>query len=438
MNFKNKKAYAVTLGCRLNQADTALLFSRLNDAGFEIIKNPKTDTPDLIIINTCTVTGNAASKSRQAARQLKRKYPLSCILVTGCDCNKAAEQWKQEECVDIIMPNNGKKNIIQHLEQWFKQREDLSNEEKINKLTIPANTPKPDVFKENIFAAYPFRQRAFLKIQEGCNAFCTYCIVPYVRGPERSRDYYEVINDAKNLIKQNYKEIIITGVNISTYRDKNRGINELLKDISDIPGDFRIRLSSMEPHQENFALVDTIKDYNKICPFLHVPLQSGSNDILNKMGRKYKTQDFFDFIEYARTSIPGVHLGTDIISGFPGETDELFEETCSFLKKANFANIHSFRFSPREGTPAASFENQIPHRIIKNRAAIIQKIADESKILFIKSQIGQNLTMLIEKIEDNGSFRGWTENYIKVIIQHENLEIGTFHNFTLIEPYLSK
>ena len=436
MRFDNRKVYAVTLGCRLNQADTALLFSRLTTAGFEIIQNLKIHTPDVIIINTCTVTCNAASKSRQAARQLKRKYPSSCMVVTGCDCNKAIDAWKAEEIVDIVMANNGKKDIIAHLTQWFNNKSNTNLQD--NKVTIQAITPTADVFHEDTFASFPFRQRAFLKIQEGCNSFCTYCIVPFVRGPERSRAYEEVINEAKNLINQNYKEIIITGVNISTYNDSSHKITDLLQEIASLPGEFRIRLSSMEPHEENLALIDLISEYKKICPFLHIPVQSGSNKILDKMGRKYNSQSFLDFINYARTKIPNIHLGTDIISGFPGETDQLFEETCNFLKNASFANIHSFRFSPREGTPAADFKNQVPHRIIKNRAEIIQKIANESKSKFIYSQLGEELNILVEKKDfDSNICSGWTENYIKTKFPDENLMIGTFKKLVLGKKHLS-
>lgn len=415
-NQDNKTAIGLTLGCRLNQADTALIFGRLENAGFSIIKPKKGCPPDVIIINTCTVTANAAQKSRQTARHFKRKFPDACLIVTGCDCNKAFADWEQENYVDFVLPNSQKKHIPELVATWKKEGN--------SSLTIIPETDTGDIFEENALAEYPFKSRAFLKVQEGCDAYCTYCIVPHVRGPERSRKFAEVIAEAEAFIQRGHREIIITGVNISTYKDGNKRIVDLLKTIVSIPGNFRLRLSSMEPHPQNKNLVTLIKNNPKICRFLHVPLQSGNNEVLKQMGRSYTSAEFAEFAKFAIAEIPGLHLGTDVIVGFPGETDAMFRESCEFIKSIGFANMHVFRFSPREGTPAATFPDQVPQHTAKVRADILGKIADECKQFFIKSQLNQELAVLLEKENDDGSFAGWSDNYVRVTMSGKDLRSG--------------
>ena len=437
-NRKKKTVIGLTLGCRLNQADTALIFGQLEKAGFSIIKPTKGCNPDLIVLNTCTVTANAARKSRQTARQFKHKYPDACLIVTGCDCNKALSGWNLEDGVDFALPNSQKKDISEIATKWLKASpgDDASHRCNCNSnsstiisspSTLKKHTKESEeiVFTENTIAKFPFRSRAFLKVQEGCNSFCTYCIVPHVRGRERSRAFNEVINEAKEFIKRGYREIVITGINISTYSAGNKKIVDLLEAIVALPGDFRIRLSSLEPHSENRNLVALIKNNSKICRFLHIPLQSGSDEILAKMNRNYTSAEFAEFAEFALNTIPGLHLGTDIIVGFPGESDEIFQETCEFIKKIDFANIHLFRFSPREGTPAATYPHQVPHHIIKQRVEILAKIAEKSKEKFIRSQIGKVLPVLLEKKIAHKTFEGWSDNYIRILLSdNDNLQTG--------------
>ena len=260
MNIRNKKtAIGLTLGCRLNQADTALIFGRLENAGFSIVKPGKNCSPDVIIINTCTVTANAAQKSRQTARYFKRKYPKACLIVTGCDCDKALANWENEDAVDFALTNSQKKSIQEIVTNWQTDRKKPTT-------TLPKENTE-EIFAENTIANYPFKSRALLKVQEGCNAYCTYCIVPYVRGPERSRKFSEVIEEAGEFIKRGHREIVITGVNISTYKDGEKSIIDVLETIVNLPGNFRLRLSSMEPHQENKNLISLIKKNPEICRF---------------------------------------------------------------------------------------------------------------------------------------------------------------------------
>ncbi|MFA6294789.1 MAG: tRNA (N(6)-L-threonylcarbamoyladenosine(37)-C(2))-methylthiotransferase MtaB, partial [Victivallales bacterium] len=351
MEERKKTAAAITVGCRLNQADTALIYGRLKEAGYEILEPDKAKHLDLIVINSCAVTAAASQKSRQYARSYRNKHPEAKIIVTGCDSETEKSYWMQENIADIYIPNTDKSKILDY----------------INGIAPAEKSVCKNIFMENAVSVYPFRSRAFIKIQEGCESFCTYCIVPYARGPERSRDRNEVIGEFRKLIEQGHHEIVLTGVNISTYRDGSCRLSDLLSELSDIDGDFRIRLSSTEPHPENRKLIGIMKDNPKICRFLHLPLQHGTNEILKRMGRKYTAEEFADFANEALSSIPGLHLGTDIICGFPGETEELFEKSCSFISKIPFANLHVFCFSPRKGTPAADFPDTVPGSAMKHR-----------------------------------------------------------------------
>jgi len=424
MKLKEKKVFAVTLGCRLNQADTALIYSRLTNLGFEILKSCEQSSPDLIVINTCTVTANASSKSRRTARHFRNLFPDACIAVTGCDCNNSLENWKNQN-IDILLLNSEKKLLADKVLLWF-QNKNNNLHTLVNASTLSELSKNHLTFYENTIAKFPFRKRAFLKIQEGCNAFCSYCIVPYVRGPEKSRNPAEILDEAEALVNAGHREIIITGVNISSYECDSYDIISLIKKISQIPGDFRIRLSSMEPHVKNLELIELIRDNSKICRFMHIPLQSGSDCILKFMNRKYSVADFENFVLFARKQVDGIHIGTDIIVGFPGENHERFEESLAFLKKMKFANTHVFRFSPRKGTPAADFKNQIPHKLVKNRAEIIQNIANNAKSSFLNSQINSKFKLLVESLLPDNCAIGITDNYIKVKISNNITKPGEF------------
>jgi threonylcarbamoyladenosine tRNA methylthiotransferase MtaB len=438
---KNKKVLGFTLGCRLNQADTALIFGRLENDGYTIVKPGSGVEPDLVIVNTCTVTSNAARKSRQSARSFRKKFPNACIIVAGCDCEKGIAEWEKESAVDLIIPNAEKKDIAHRVKIWRDNRgfsregvhlPPLSCSEECTVSGVEFSTAGIDTsFREDAIADYPFKSRAFLKVQEGCNAFCTYCIVPYVRGRERSRSFREVLDEAKAFIDKGHREIVITGVNISTYRDGNICIADLIERLIGLPGDFRLRLSSMEPHPENRPLIDLIASSSKLCRFLHLPLQHGTDAILERMGRNYTTAEFADFMNKASEKIPGVHLGTDIIVGFPGESDDLFRDSSAFISSLPIANAHIFRFSPREGTPAADYSGQIPQITAKHRAVELGLITAEMNKNFAESQKGSNVRVLIEKENSDKSFEGWSDNYIKVNISGEGIVPGEFKDIIL-------
>ena len=333
---KTKKfATAITIGCRLNQADTALIFDKLKKCGYEIVKPNSLETLSLIVINTCSVTGSASQKSRQTARSLRKKNPNALIIVTGCSVDVESDFWNKEDAVDMIIPNKDKTKIERFLES-------LGN----SKSPIQTELPK-DHFKIDAVGYYPFKSRANLKIQDGCDSFCTYCIVPYGRGKPRSRDWNDTIREFKELLKSGHKEIVLTGVNIATYNDNGRDLVDLLETLVNISGDFRIRLSSTEPQFKTHGLIDIIKSTDKICRFLHLPLQHGTNEILEEMGRNYTTDDYSLFVNKAAAAIPDICLGSDVIVGFPGETDQYFDKCNNFIKQLPLSYLHVFRYSKR-------------------------------------------------------------------------------------------
>lgn len=393
----SKRAVIYTLGCRLNCADTALLTNRLESSGYTVVPEFSTDF-DLAVINSCAVTAEAVRKSRQTLRKLKKNHPEAIFLVTGCAVEVNADLFRADGA-DYVLTNPDKKDLIPILSG-----------------ITAANKSSGDFcenFNEFAVSRFPFRSRAFVKIQEGCNNFCTYCIVPYVRGRERSRKSAEVLDDCKQLIDSGFPEIVLTGVNTCAYCDDGKMLGDLIYAISELTGDFRIRLSSTEPHFNNRGLIDIMASTPKICRFLHLSLQHGCDRILQAMNRHYTTNQYADFVAEAREKIPGLHVGTDIIAGFPGETDEDFEICTEFVDKMQFANAHIFTYSPRPGTPAATMPNRPDGKIAGIRAARLREITAVSKQKFIRSQLGQDLQVIFET-SSNGMLHGWSDNYIAV------------------------
>ncbi len=414
-----KKVSVVTLGCRLNQADTALMSGRLVEAGFSVVSPD--EAADVVIVNTCSVTATAARKSRAAAKKARERNPGAIVVACGCDCERDPDYWSSATTVDCAAPNAGKIRIADIVGEGGAMVEDG--------WAAPSG-----VFREESTAIFPFRQRAFVKVQDGCDSFCSYCVVPLVRGRERSRARSEVLDEVRYLVDAGHREIILTGVNISSYDDCGVRLFDLVDEIVAVPGDFRVRLSSMEPHPENRRVLDLMATNSKVCRFLHVPLQHGSDDILERMGRGRSTTEFADFAAAAADKVPGIHLGTDIIVGFPGETDELFERSLDFVASLPLANIHVFRFSPREGTPAADFPDKVPQRVAKERASRMGELARRLSAEFAESQIGERLTVLVER-GGGGSAEGWSDNYLRIQFPSDATE-GELVDVTLQREFL--
>ena len=397
-------ASVVTLGCRLNQADSALLCDRLRRCGFQIVDEDYEESPNLVIVNSCTVTATAARKTRQLLTSIRHKHPYAYIILTGCAA-EVDEELKEDSDFDILLTKAEKKNLESILERRFNiQHHDYK----------PSETVDETVFKEDAVAYFPFKSRANLKIQEGCNNFCTYCIVPYARGRERSRDVEEIMADFKQLLEAGFHEIVITGVNVCNYNCGGLDLVGLLEKLIAVEGDFRIRLGSTEPGEILPRVIDLMASTPKLCDFLHLPLQAGTDEILKAMGRKYTLAEYKSMIDCARSKMPHIHIGSDLIVGFPGETAELFEQSCEFVKSMHFANLHVFPFSPRKGTKAEKLPGRIPVEEMVRRVEATKPIKAACAAEFAKSLIGTELSVLFERTLANNGYEGWSSNYVKV------------------------
>ena len=410
-------AAIVTLGCRLNQADSALLAGRLRRMGIEQV--PYTDDgADVLIINSCAVTATASRKSRQTLRQFRTKHPDAILILTGCAANVDRKSFDIDG-IDLILSNEEKKTIEEKLEPLLEKR------------GIAVNPPRhfesvaaDKVFAEHVFAEYPYKSRANLKVQEGCNNFCSYCIVPYARGRERSRDFQETLDEFKRLLDAGFQEIAVTGINTCAYNCGGRRLPDLLEALMNIPGEFRLRLGSTEPGDILFRTLEIMAESNgKICEFLHPSLQHGSDTILKAMNRHYLTGMYREFVDRARAKVPDIHIGTDLIVGFPGETDELFEESFEFVRSIAFANMHIFPFSPREGTKAASMKPLVHGDKVEERVARLHALASEMMTAYHRSLIGTVQTVIPEECgADSGE--GWSGTYVRTRIQRPDLVPG--------------
>ena len=410
-------ASVVTLGCRLNQADSALLCDRLRRCGFQIVDEDYEESPNLVIVNSCTVTATAARKTRQLLTSIRHKHPYAYIILTGCAA-EVDEELKEDSDFDILLTKAEKKNLESILERRFNiQHHDYK----------PSETVDETVFKEDAVAYFPFKSRANLKIQEGCNNFCTYCIVPYARGRERSRDVEEIMADFKQLLEAGFHEIVITGVNVCNYNCGGLDLVGLLEKLIAVEGDFRIRLGSTEPGEILPRVIDLMASTPKICDFLHLPLQAGTDEILKAMGRKYTLAEYKSMIDCARSKMPHIHIGSDLIVGFPGETAELFEQSCEFVKSMHFANLHVFPFSPRKGTKAEKLPGRIPVEEMVRRVEATKPIKAACAAEFAKSLIGTELSVLFERTLANNGYEGWSSNYVKVRTRSPNSILKEIH-----------
>ena len=420
-NNKNalRPARIFTLGCRLNQADTALLTDRLLGMGFYIQPEKAVEAPELVIINSCAVTAAAAAKSRQAARKFQQKYPQARIIFTGCAAEIDDEHIRTENWLKLgnVQKRDLAESVLSSIQPEIIRSRDITAEN----------------FAENACGLFPHRTRAFIKIQEGCDNFCSYCIVPYTRGPSRSRKFSEVIEDCRQAIGSGVPEIILTGVNTCNYSDEGRNLCNVIETLCEnIPGSWRLRLSSTEPAPDNLALLETMARYpGKVCRFLHLALQHGSNSVLKRMNRHYTVEEFEYFVNTARDLIPGIHLGSDVIAGFPGETDDEFEESFNFIKRMQFANLHIFSYSKRTGTPAAVMKNQVPDTLKKIRHQRLEVLGETMKKAFAESFRNTTLPVIFETVDSSGIAHGWSDNYIAVSSPAESIKIGSIGNIVV-------
>lgn len=401
-----KKASVYTLGCRLNQTESALVMDHLERENFTFV--PWGEPADVMIINSCSVTGTADQKTRQIVRQAKHRNPSAYMIIMGCGVSKKEDcsQWQKSDLVDLILPNTEKSKIIEYLPAKFRS----SVSEK------PSGVCSEDrLFKEEGVGRYYEKTRANLKIQEGCNFFCSYCIVPYLRGEPRSREWQDVLREMQALLAQGYQEIVLTGVNVATYNDHGRNLADLVRELLKFPGDFRLRLSSTEPGPVVYQLAEIMAEDSRLCRFLHLSVQYAENTILKAMNRRYTIEDYQQLLAFLTTKIPDICIGSDLIVGFPGETDDLFEQCCQNVKKLPLAYIHVFSYSPREGTKAATMPNQVPATVAKKRHEEFAALVHQKSHDFSQRFIGKTVQILTEHCDEEGKVQGWTDNYLRVV-----------------------
>lgn len=403
-----------TLGCKVNNYESEMIKEQLINHGFILSDN----NPDICIINTCTVTNQADSKSRQMIRKYKREFPKAIIIVCGCITETKKEDLEYLEA-DIILGNYYKSKIIDYIYKYLKENKQIIEFADLNNVDFE----KMEVIK------YDSKTRAFIKIQDGCNNFCSYCIIPYVRGRVRSKDFNEAINEIKSLAKT-HEEIVLTGIHTGSYSSNDKDLTDLIKEISKIDKLKRIRISSIEITEINDKFLKELKNNPKICNHLHIPIQSGSNQILKAMNRKYNVDYFLDKVKEIRKIRPDINLTTDLIVGFPGESEEYFQETIATLKLIKFTKIHTFSYSIRKGTVAAKLPNQINGKIKKERVNKIIELSKEQKLKYAKKFINQELEVLIEQVSKTSI--GHTDNYLEITI-NEKLTPNTIYKATITE-----
>lgn len=378
------------------------------EKGYEIVDF--TEKSDIYIINTCTVTSISDKKSRQMIRRTKQLNPEAIVVAVGCYAQVAKDKLEEIKDIDLILGISEKTEIIKYVEEEIKER---------NPKTYISDVMHQKQFVDFGSVNYTDKNRVAIKVQDGCNQFCTYCIIPYARGRIRSRKIENVKKEVEDLAQKGIKEIVITGIHVASYGkdlEENIGLIDLLEEINKIDGIERIRLSSLEPTLITEEFVKRLSKLAKICDHFHLSLQSGCNETLKRMNRHYTTEDFKEATELLRKTYPNVALTTDIIVGFPGETEEEFNITYEFLKEINFYKMHVFKYSPRHGTKAEKMPNQIDGNIKEERSKKLIELSDKNEINQNKRYINKNLDVLIEEFEE-GYYKGHTTNYIMVKIQ---------------------
>ena len=415
-NLQPKKTVSfITLGCKVNQYDSDAMRTLFIRNGYSQAED---DDADVYVINTCSVTSVGDRKSRQMVRRIRRAHPHAIIAVAGCYAQLAPEVFEQMGDVDVIVGHQNRSQIVQYVEEARKSDKPLNEVVDIMKVKTFENMevdPEGEV-----------KTRAFIKVQEGCDNYCTFCIIPYARGRLKSRQQKDAVEEIKKLVARGYREVVLTGIHLGNYgKDLHDGtsLSTLVAELVKIPDLLRIRLGSIESVELSEELIQIIQNEPKVCRHLHLPIQSGSDSVLKGMNRHYRLPQFKKLIQELREKIPGVALTTDLIVGFPGETEENFKETLETLKEIQFSGIHVFPYSQRTGTPAATYPNQVSNEVKKERVhrvqALEKRIAREYRAQFM----GKVVHVLAEEVK-NGYYEGLTDEYIRVTIKSDGIERG--------------
>ena len=406
-----KKVAFYTLGCKVNQYETEAMLELFEKEGYE--KAETEDYADVYVINTCTVTHMSDRKSRQYIRRMKKKNPDAIIAVVGCYSQVSPEEILSIDEVNLVMGTNDRKKIVEEVKKIDASR----------KVSTVDDIMKVKAFEEIEINKTNGKTRSFLKIQDGCDRYCSYCIIPYARGRVRSRDLESIVKEVENLAANGYKEVVLTGIHVASYgkdiKETDIKLLDVIKQINDIEGIERIRLSSVEPILGTDEFVEAVSAMDKVCPHYHLSLQSGCDETLKRMKRRYTTEEYKTIVDRLRAAIPNVSITTDVIVGFPGETNEEFDKTYEFLKDIELTHMHIFKYSPRKGTPAATMENQVDPSTKHERSEKLLQLNEENFKKFGQKMLDKEFNVLFEQKVGDNKFEGLTENYVKVIVESD-------------------
>lgn len=410
-----------TLGCKVNQYETEAMREILQNAGFSCEENANAD---IIVINSCTVTAESDRKTRQLVRRCKRNNNNAVIVLTGCMVQafpKAAEELME---VDIIFGNNNTAKIADYIKEFLQNKNRIIDIEK-HTSGEDYNTPSVCNFSE--------RTRANIKIQDGCERYCTYCIIPTARGPVRSRSIEDIKNEALRLSQKGYKEIVLVGINLSAFgKGTSYNLCDAVEAVCQIDGILRVRLGSLEPDHITDEMLERFKAQKKFCPQFHLSLQSGCDETLKRMNRHYDSEFYSDLVSRIRNKFPNAAITTDIMVGFAGESDEEFNKSLEFVKSIGFARAHIFAYSRRSGTIAAGLKSQVENSVKEKRSKLMSAATKKSESDFLKSQVGLTVPVLFETA-DNGFFEGYTPNYTRVAVMAKNAICGEISNIYITD-----
>ena len=420
LNTKEKTVSFITLGCKVNQYDSDAMRTLFIKNGYKVAES---DTPaDVYVVNTCSVTSIGDRKSRQMVRRIRRENPGAVIAVAGCYAQLAPEVFEKMGNVDVIVGMQNRSRIVEYVEKAARSNAVLNEVRDVMAVK--------DFENLTVDAEGEVKTRAFIKVQEGCDNYCTFCIIPYARGRLKSRKQKDAIEEIKHLVDRGYREVVLTGIHLGNYgKDLHDGtslsslVNELLK----IPDLLRIRLGSIESVELSEELIHLMNSEPRVCRHLHLPIQSGSDDVLRAMNRHYRLAEYKNLIADLRKRIPDLALTTDLIVGFPGETEENFKETLATLEELKFSAIHIFPYSQRTGTPAATYPNQVLPEIKKERVHRVQELEKKLSEAYRRRFLGKSVRVLPEE-EKHGCFEGLSDEYIRVYLKGEGIERGKIYS----------
>jgi threonylcarbamoyladenosine tRNA methylthiotransferase MtaB len=413
IKFEKKRVAFVTLGCKVNQYDSDAMRSLFVKEGFTVV-SPEEEA-DVYVVNTCSVTSTGDKKSRQVIRRLRREHQQAILVAAGCYAQLEAEEMARSGDVDIIIGNQNRLHVVEY----------VKNHQPGQVMNLVTDIMKADSYEP--MSAGPEGEvtaRAFIKVQEGCNNYCTFCIIPYARGRLKSRKQAEAVEEAASLVKRGFREVVLTGIHLGAYgRDLRDGTSlaTLVEGLLAIPDLARIRLGSIESIELSDDLFRLVREEPRVCSHLHLPLQSGSEAVLKRMHRHYDLDAYKGLIRRVRKEIPGVALTTDLIVGFPGETEEQFEETLDTLRELQFSQVHVFPYSRREGTPAASYPDQISREVKKDRVHRVEVLQREINQRYRSLFVGKTVRVLAENIR-NGMYEGLSDEYIRVFLKGDGIQ----------------